>query len=92
MVIEPSRWQWHKFKDMFHYYFMVGAIPVTAVIFYSNVFIGPATLAEIPEGYEPKHWEYYKVQTLIDYSYFKLSEYLLYISEGTVHNLITANC
>ena len=40
---------------------MVGAIPATAIIFYSNVFIGPATLTPIPEDYEPKHWEYYKV-------------------------------
>lgn len=60
MVIQPSRWQWHKFKDLFHYYFMVGAIPVAAILFYANVFIGPATLAPIPENYEPKHWEYYK--------------------------------
>ncbi|XP_063699253.1 NADH dehydrogenase [ubiquinone] 1 beta subcomplex subunit 5, mitochondrial [Culicoides brevitarsis] len=60
MEIKPSRFQWDKFKDMCHYYFMVGAIPVGAIIFYTNVFIGPATLTEIPPDYEPKHWEYHR--------------------------------
>ncbi|CAH0725590.1 unnamed protein product, partial [Brenthis ino] len=60
MAMQPSRWQWHKFKDMFHYYLMVGLIPVGAIIFYTNVFIGPAQLTPIPEGYEPKHWEYHR--------------------------------
>uniref|UniRef100_A0A2A4JWP4 NADH dehydrogenase [ubiquinone] 1 beta subcomplex subunit 5, mitochondrial n=1 Tax=Heliothis virescens TaxID=7102 RepID=A0A2A4JWP4_HELVI len=59
-VLQPSRWQWHKFKDMFHFYAMLGLIPVTAIIFYTNVFIGPAQLTPIPEGYEPKHWEYHR--------------------------------
>jgi NADH dehydrogenase (ubiquinone) 1 beta subcomplex subunit 5 len=59
--LTPSRWQWHKFKDMAHFYFMVGLIPVGLIVFYANVFIGPAKLAEIPEDYEPKHWEYYRV-------------------------------
>ncbi|KAJ6641799.1 NADH dehydrogenase [ubiquinone] 1 beta subcomplex subunit 5, mitochondrial [Pseudolycoriella hygida] len=60
MNISPSRYQWDKFKDMFHFSVMVGLIPVTAIIFYANVFIGPATLTPIPEGYVPKHWEYYR--------------------------------
>lgn len=64
MPMQPTRFQWHKFKDLFHYYIMVGAIPLTALIFYTNVFIGPATLTEIPEGYEPKHWEYHRVSRL----------------------------
>lgn len=59
-VVEPSRFQWHKFKDLVHYYVMVGAIPCVAVTLYANIFIGPATLTEIPEDYEPKHWEYYR--------------------------------
>ncbi|KAL1123601.1 hypothetical protein AAG570_002677 [Ranatra chinensis] len=60
MPILPSRWQYKKFKDLLHFYTLVGLIPVGAIIFYANVFIGPATLEEIPEGYTPKHWEYYK--------------------------------
>lgn len=61
LPIQPSRFQWNKFKDLFHYYLMVGIIPVGLVVLYSNIFIGPATLSEIPEGYEPKYWEYYRV-------------------------------
>ncbi|KAJ0174538.1 hypothetical protein K1T71_009646 [Dendrolimus kikuchii] len=60
MQLQPSRWQWHKFKDMLHFYVMVGLIPVSAIIFYTNVFIGPAQLTPIPEGYTPKHWEYHR--------------------------------
>lgn len=54
------RWQWHKFKDMFHYYLMVGLIPVTGIILYTNIFIGPAELTPIPADYNPKHWEYHR--------------------------------
>lgn len=60
MPLQPSRFQWKKYKDLLHFYFMLGAIPVGLIIFFTNVFIGPATLAEIPEGYEPKHWEYFR--------------------------------
>ncbi|CAF3125954.1 unnamed protein product, partial [Rotaria sp. Silwood2] len=43
-----------------YYYFLIGLVPTFCVVFYANVFVGQATLAEIPEGYEPRHWEYYK--------------------------------
>ncbi|XP_053646163.1 NADH dehydrogenase [ubiquinone] 1 beta subcomplex subunit 5, mitochondrial isoform X1 [Cherax quadricarinatus] len=59
MVITPSRWQWHKFKDMLHFYFMLGVIPLGTLVFLVNIFIGPAKLSPIPEGYIPKNWEYY---------------------------------
>ncbi|KAL1489310.1 hypothetical protein ABEB36_014233 [Hypothenemus hampei] len=58
--LQPTRWQWKKFKDLVHYYVMLGAIPCGLFTFYMNVFEGPATLSEIPEGYIPKYWEYYK--------------------------------
>lgn len=64
MEITPSRWQWKKTKDLLHFYTLLGLIPVGAIIFYSNVYIGPATLTPIPEGYTPKHWEYHKVLAL----------------------------
>ena len=60
MHIAPSRYQWHKFKDYLHFYVMLGAIPISIIIFCANVFIGPATLEPIPEGYRPKHWEYFR--------------------------------
>lgn len=60
-VITPSRFQWDKFKDLLHYFVMIGLVPVTAVVFYANVFVGPAKLTPIPEGYTPKHWEYHRV-------------------------------
>lgn len=60
-VITPSRFQWDKFKDTLHFFVMLGVIPITAIVLYVNVFIGPATLTPIPEGYTPKHWEYHRV-------------------------------
>ncbi|XP_011347058.2 NADH dehydrogenase [ubiquinone] 1 beta subcomplex subunit 5, mitochondrial [Ooceraea biroi] len=60
MVIQPSRFQWHILKNWLHFYFMLGAIPIGLIITYVNVFIGPATLEEIPEGYIPKEWEYHQ--------------------------------
>lgn len=59
--ITPSRFQWHKFKDLFHFYILLGVIPLTALVFCVNIFIGPATLTPIPEDYTPKHWEHHRV-------------------------------
>lgn len=63
MTIKPSRFQWDKFKDLMHFYVMLGLVPVTGLVLYSNIFVGPAQLAEIPEGYTPKHWEYERVRS-----------------------------
>lgn len=60
MPIVPSRFQWKKTKDLIHFYFMLGVIPMSLVIFYANVYIGPAKLVELPKDYVPKHWEYHK--------------------------------
>ncbi|KAK3912908.1 NADH dehydrogenase [ubiquinone] 1 beta subcomplex subunit 5, mitochondrial [Frankliniella fusca] len=57
--IQPTRWQWTKFKDLVHFYTMVAVIPLGLISLYCNIFIGPAQLAPIPEGYTPKEWEYY---------------------------------
>ena len=39
---------------------MLGIIPLTIVTVYANVFIGPAELVEIPDGYIPEEHEYHK--------------------------------
>ena len=59
--ITPSRFQYTKFKDDLHFYVTLGVVPLGLLILYCNIFIGPATLTEIPEGYEPEPHEYYKV-------------------------------
>lgn len=61
----PSRFQWKKFKDHLHFYTLLGLIPCGLVLLYANVFIGPATLSEIPEDYEPKYWEYTRVTCVL---------------------------
>ncbi len=61
MHIKPSRWSWNRFKDLLNFYVMLGVIPATVVITYINLFIGPAKLVEIPEGYVPEVHEYYAV-------------------------------
>lgn len=64
MVIKPSRWQWNRFKDLIHFYTLLGVLPATLVIMYINLFIGPAKLAEIPEGYVPETHEYQAVSAI----------------------------
>jgi len=59
MYITASRYNWQIYKDQLHFYLMLGIIPLSIVVFLANVFIGPAKLQEIPEGYTPRHWEYF---------------------------------
>lgn len=58
--IRPSWFGWKQFKNELHFYTLLGVIPLGLIMAYCNIFIGPAQLAEIPEGYEPRHWEYFK--------------------------------
>lgn len=81
--LQPSRWQWNKFKDLLHFYAMVGLIPVTAVVLYANIFVGPATLQEIPEGYTPKHWEYHRVSITIFVELYFFTTIVLLASNNT---------
>jgi len=60
MELVPSSFEWRLFKDHMHFYFLLGLIPIGMIISAANLFIGQAELADIPEVYEPKHWEYYR--------------------------------
>ncbi|XP_064642184.1 NADH dehydrogenase [ubiquinone] 1 beta subcomplex subunit 5, mitochondrial-like [Lineus longissimus] len=60
MQVMPSNHEVKLFKDHVHFYVLLGAIPLGLIIFCANVFVGKATLSEIPDGYEPKGWEYYR--------------------------------
>ncbi|XP_037069413.1 NADH dehydrogenase [ubiquinone] 1 beta subcomplex subunit 5, mitochondrial-like [Pollicipes pollicipes] len=60
MNITASRFQWNKFKDMLHLYVVGTAVPLLGGIFLLNVFVGPATLSELPEDRTPEEYEYHK--------------------------------
>ncbi|KAM9315585.1 NADH dehydrogenase [ubiquinone] 1 beta subcomplex subunit 5, mitochondrial [Gastrophryne carolinensis] len=59
-VIGPTLYHDKKFVSYLKFYVLLGAIPAAIAISLINIFIGPAELAEIPEGYVPEHWEYYQ--------------------------------
>ncbi|XP_041378398.1 NADH dehydrogenase [ubiquinone] 1 beta subcomplex subunit 5, mitochondrial-like [Gigantopelta aegis] len=60
MIVKPSRFEWDRWKDDVHYFLFLGLVPMALLITYVNLFVGHAELSDIPECYEPNHWEYYK--------------------------------
>ncbi|KAI1281893.1 NADH dehydrogenase [ubiquinone] 1 beta subcomplex subunit 5, mitochondrial [Halotydeus destructor] len=60
MPITPSTFQFKKFKDLLHFYTMLGFIPCFLLASYYNLTQGPGILTETPEGYCPQYEEYQK--------------------------------
>ena len=87
MNIVPSLYQWYKFKNLASFYVALGVIPLAILTTLVNIFIGNAELAEIPEGYVPERWEFYKVILPIFISIFNCCYFRVQL-QGQLHGLI----
>jgi len=58
MQVMPAKYYANVFYDQAHFFLFLGLAPVLFTVFCANLFVGPAELKDIPEGYEPKEHEY----------------------------------
>eukprot|EP00914_Ancora_sagittata_P000257 GHVO01000754.1.p1 GENE.GHVO01000754.1~~GHVO01000754.1.p1 ORF type:complete len:194 (+),score=23.99 GHVO01000754.1:28-609(+) len=56
----PSRFDFTLLKDHLHFYILLGVIPLGLYTTYINLTHGKPEVKEIPDGYEPEYWEYYR--------------------------------
>lgn len=59
MDITPSNADWKYVKNWLHFYVLLGLIPVSIVTTIISIRANPE-LSEVPDGYEPRHWEYFR--------------------------------
>ncbi|XP_040284205.1 NADH dehydrogenase [ubiquinone] 1 beta subcomplex subunit 5, mitochondrial [Bufo bufo] len=59
-VVAPSTYYDKRFLKLLKFYTLLAAVPAGIAITLINIFIGPAELVEVPEGYVPDYWEYYQ--------------------------------
>jgi NADH dehydrogenase (ubiquinone) 1 beta subcomplex subunit 5 len=91
MDIRPGKFYSKKIFDMFHFHLVIASMPFLLIIGYHYVFIGPGTLTEIPEGYEPRSWEHVKHPLRRS-----IAKYITPLPEQgyeiTLHELYTEQC
>lgn len=58
--IKPSMWSFKYHKNWIHFYTLVTIVPLTVFTTILHIRANPV-LSEVPEGYEPRHWEYHKM-------------------------------
>ena len=59
MMIKPTAYDSRFLRNWWHFYVLLIGIPTAVITVIINIRANPE-LIEIPEGYEPRHWEYYK--------------------------------
>lgn len=59
MNIRPSNVDWMFAKNWIHFYALLGFIPVAVIGTIIGIRANPE-LSEVPDGYEPRYWEYFR--------------------------------